>query len=69
MGANKDLKRGGKLSQGVGALKRGSWNPLMNYGNGMHHEKLAFFVPVIRASERIRINKHKHFKKNKLARR
>ena len=41
----------------------------MNYGNGIHHEKLAFLVPVIRASERIRINRHKHFKKNKFARR
>ena len=28
---NKDFEKGGKLGQGVGALKRGSWNPLMNY--------------------------------------
>ena len=30
---NKDFKKGGKLGQGVGALKRGGrgWNPLMNY--------------------------------------
>ena len=30
-GKTKILKRGGKLGQGVGALKRGSWDPLMNY--------------------------------------
>ena len=24
-------RRGGKLSQGVGALKKGGWNPLTNY--------------------------------------
>ena len=29
---NKDFKRGAKLGQGVGALKRlGCWNPLTNY--------------------------------------
>ena len=29
---NKDFKKGGgKLGQGVGDLKRGSWNPLTNY--------------------------------------
>ena len=31
---NKDFKKGGKLGQGVGALKEkggGGWNPLMNY--------------------------------------
>ena len=28
---NKDLKKVGKLGQGLGALKRGSWNPLTNY--------------------------------------
>ena len=28
---NKDLKKGGKLGQGVDALKRGAWNPLTNY--------------------------------------
>ena len=27
---NKDFKKGGKLGQEVGALKRG-WNPLKNY--------------------------------------
>ena len=32
-GETKILKRGGKLSQGVGALKWGGWNPLTNYGN------------------------------------
>ena len=32
-GETKILKRGGKLGQGVGALKReGGWNPLTNYG-------------------------------------
>ena len=29
---NKDSKKGGMLGQGVGALKRGGWKPLMNYG-------------------------------------
>ena len=29
---NKDIKKGGKLGQGVGALKSGSWNPLTYYG-------------------------------------
>ena len=33
---NKNFKKGGKLDQGVGALKRegggGGWNPLTNYG-------------------------------------
>ena len=29
--AHKDLEKGGKLGQGVGALKRGSWNSLTNY--------------------------------------
>ena len=29
---NQDLKRRGKLDQGVGALKKGGgWNPLMSY--------------------------------------
>ena len=29
---NKDFKKGSKLGQGVGALKRGGgWNPLTNY--------------------------------------
>ena len=28
---NKDLKNGGKLDQGMGALKRGGWNPLPSY--------------------------------------
>ena len=29
---NKDFKKGGgKLGQGVGALKRGDWNPVANY--------------------------------------
>ena len=28
---NKDFKNGGKLGQGVGALKWGDWNPLKNY--------------------------------------
>ena len=28
----KILKKGGKLGQGVGALKRGAWNPLTHYG-------------------------------------
>ena len=28
---NKDFKNGGKLGQGVGALKWGDWNPLTNY--------------------------------------
>ena len=30
---HKDLKKGGQLGQGVGALKvgRGGWNPLTNY--------------------------------------
>ena len=28
---HKDFKRGGKLGQGVGALKREVWNPLTNY--------------------------------------
>ena len=27
---HKDFKRGGKLGQGVGALKAGGWNPLTN---------------------------------------
>ena len=27
---NKDLKKGGKLGQGVSALKREAWNPLPN---------------------------------------
>ena len=31
--ANKDFKKRGKLGQGVGALKRESWNPLSNYVN------------------------------------
>ena len=26
------LKKGGMLGQGVGALKKGGWNPLKNYG-------------------------------------
>ena len=30
-GETKILKRTGKLDQRVGALKRGDWNPLMNY--------------------------------------
>ena len=31
---NKDFEMGGKLGQGVGALKKGGrdWNPLMYYG-------------------------------------
>ena len=29
---NKDFKKRGKLGQEVGALKRGGWNPLTNYG-------------------------------------
>ena len=32
-GRNKGFKKGGKLSQGLGALKREGWNPLMNYEN------------------------------------
>ena len=32
-GETKILKRGGKLSQGVGALKWEGWNRLRNYGN------------------------------------
>ena len=28
---NRDFKKGGKLGQGVGALKRGGWNPFANY--------------------------------------
>ena len=28
---NKDFKKGGKLGQGVGAVKRGSWNSLTDY--------------------------------------
>ena len=28
---NKYLKSGGKLGQGVGAIKRGGWNSLTNY--------------------------------------
>ena len=28
---NKKFKKGGKLGQGVGALKKRGWNPLMNY--------------------------------------
>ena len=28
---NEDLKKVGKLGQGLGALKRGSWNPLTNH--------------------------------------
>ena len=28
---NKDFKKGSKLGQGVGALKRGGWNPFANY--------------------------------------
>ena len=31
--ANKDFKKGNKLGQGLGALKRGDWNPLTNYAN------------------------------------
>ena len=31
--ANNDFKKGGKLDQGVGALKKGGgWNPVTNYG-------------------------------------
>ena len=40
--ANKDFKKGGKLGQGVGALKRESWNRLPNYVNNKrkkHEEK------------------------------
>ena len=29
---NKEFKKGGKLGQGLGALKREGWNPLTNYG-------------------------------------
>ena len=29
---NKDFKKGGKLDQGVSALKREGWNLLTNYG-------------------------------------
>ena len=32
-GETKVLKRGGKLGQGMGALKNGGWNLFMNYGN------------------------------------
>ena len=28
---HKDLKKGGKMSQRVGSLKKGGWNPLKNY--------------------------------------
>ena len=28
----KDFKKGDKLGQGIGALKRRGWNPLTNYG-------------------------------------
>ena len=42
--ANKDFKKGGKLGQGVGALKGGGggggggggWNPLTNYALSFH---------------------------------
>ena len=30
-GGDKYFKKGGKLSQGVDALKRGDWNPFTNY--------------------------------------
>ena len=30
---NKDFKKEGKLGQGVGALKKGGWDPLTNYDN------------------------------------
>ena len=31
--ANNDFKKGGKLGQGVGALKKGGgWNPITKYG-------------------------------------
>ena len=30
---NKDLKKGGKLGQWVGALKRGGWKPVTNYND------------------------------------
>ena len=34
----KDLKRrGGNLGQGVGALKKGGWNPITNYGLQMSY--------------------------------
>ena len=31
-GGGQNLKKGGKLGQGVGGLKMGNWNPLTNYG-------------------------------------
>ena len=37
---NKDFKKGGKLDQGVSALKREGWNLLTNYGIEMKFGKI-----------------------------
>ena len=48
-GETKIFKRGGKLGQGVDALKRGSWNPLTNYGHASNNNEVTFrnFLSVI----------------------
>ena len=51
-GGGQNLKKGGKLGQGVGALKMGNWNPLTNYGYSCiyrNYYKL-FFQDVTRLS-------------------
>ena len=38
---HKNFKKGGKLGQGVGALKRGAGTLLMNYGGGSYYKLTA----------------------------
>ena len=48
----KIFKRGGKLGQRVGALKRMDWNPLLNYGkdNEKNYQADKRFLFIIRLS-------------------
>ena len=45
---HKDFKKGGKLGQGMGTLKRGGgWNPLTNYATQMPIFKLFVIAGVL----------------------
>ena len=49
---NKDFKKGGKLDQRVGALKRGGWNLLTNYGNMLQTlERRRKYIGIILSDE------------------
>ena len=60
-GTQRFLKGEGKLGQGMGAFKGGGWNPLTNYGRGLH-TVLVPPTPIHRVSITILMIKFKHDK-------